>query len=171
MAKNSKISIKFDKDEIRRRLLEDMRKDCERLVKEALNTSTYLNQTGNLASSYGAAVYENGVYLEETLATYDFSPTKTKKWYVRSNIGGQGEMRNYFRNYRPKGRGFQIVLVAAMPYAEVLEKGSAGLHQKYKVISGAYSLLQDLAEKYSGKRGYKKYKWGQGVRVSVSNID
>lgn len=169
MAKNGNISIKFDKDEIRRMLLEDMRKDCERLVKEALNTSTYLNQTGNLASSYGAAVYENGVYLEETLATYDFNPTKPRDWYGEPK-SGQDEMRNYFRDYKPRTKGFTIVLVAAMPYAEVLEKGSAGLHHKYKVISGAYSLLQDLSEKYSGKRGYKKYKFGRGVRVSITNI-
>lgn len=165
------IKIEFDAKAYRAMLLEDMRKDCERLVKEALNTSTYTNRTGNLASSYGAAVYEDGVFLEQTLATYDFNPTSTKKWYVRSNIGGQGEMRNYFRNYKPRGKGFTIVLVAAMPYAEVLEKGSAGLHQKYKVISGAYSLLQDLADKYTGKRGYKKYKWGQGVRATISHIN
>ena len=159
--------IKIDSRAVFTALEEDMRMDCERLVKEALNTSTYRNQTGNLASSYGAAVYKDGVFLENTLATYDFSPTKTKKWYARSNIGGQGEMRNYFRNYRPKGEGYQIVLVAAMPYSEVLEKGSAGLHQKYKVIS----LMQELAEKYTGKRGYKKYKWGQGVRATISQIN
>lgn len=164
-------TLKIDSRAIFAALEEDMRKDCERLVKEALNTSTYRNQTGNLASSYGAAVYKDGVFLENTLATYDFSPTKTKKWYARSNIGGQGEMRNYFRNYKPRGKGFTIVLVAAMPYSEVLEKGSAGLHQKYKVISGAYSLLQDLADKYSGKRGYKQYKWGQGVRATIKPIN
>ena len=162
--------IKLDSRAVFTALEEDMRKDCERLVKEALNTSTYRNQTGNLASSYGAAVYKDGVFLENTLATYDFSPTRPRDWYGEPK-SGQDEMRNYFRDYKPRTKGFTIVLVAAMPYAEVLEKGSAGLHQKYKVISGAYSLLQDLSEKYSGKRGYKKYKWGRGVRVSVSKID
>ena len=162
--------IKIDSRAIFTALEEDMRKDCERLVKEALNTSTYRNQTGNLASSYGAAVYKDGVFLENTLATYDFNPTKPRNWYGESK-SGQEEMRNYFRNYRPRKKGYTIVLVAAMPYSEVLEKGSAGLHQKYKVISGAYSLMQELAGEYEGKRGYKKYKWGQGVRATISQID
>lgn len=172
MANNSKgFRIAINKKAVLDDVKAKLRKDCKKLVKEAFETATFTERTGNLADSYGAAAYEGGKLLEETMAYRTSQATSTKKWYTRSNIGGRGEMLNYFRNYKPKGNGFTIVLVAAMPYAEVLEKGSAGLHQKYKVISGAYSLMQELAGEYEGKRGYKKYKWGQGVRVSVSKID
>ena len=171
MAKNSKgFRIAINKKAILEGVIADMRKDCEKLVKEAFETATFTERTGNLADSYGAAIYEDGKLREETMAYRTIKATETKDWYTRSNIGGHGEMLNFFRDYKPKSKGIAIVLVAAMPYTEVLERGSAGLHHKYKVISGAYSLLQDLTEKYNGKRGYKRYKFGRGVRVSITNI-
>lgn len=171
MAKKKGVySIRIDKDAIEYHIVQDMAKDCERLVYRAIDTATFTSQTGNLADSYGAAVYKDGVFVENTLFTAPAQATVSNKWYNEYKYG-KDEMIKYFRDFRPRTKGFTIVLVAAMPYAEVLEKGSAGLHQKYKVISGAYSLLQELSENYSGKRGYKKYKWGRGVRVSVSKID
>lgn len=170
MAKGEKFSAKMDKGRIEELLLDDMARDCMRLVKEAIETSTFTSRTRNLISSYGAAVYKDGVFKERTLATIDFSPTKPKSWYGEL-ISGQEAMMNYFRTYKPRTKGYTIVLVAAMPYATVLEKGSAGLHYKYKVISGAYSLQHELAAKYSGKSNYKQYKWAKGVRTTISKID
>ena len=170
MAKKKGVySIRIDKDAIEYHIVQDMAKDCERLVYYAIHTATFTSQTGNLVDSYGAAVYKDGVFVENTFFTAPIQATVSNKWYNEYKYG-KDEMIKYFRDFKPRTKGFTIVLVAAMPYAEVLEKGSAGLHHKYKVISGAYSLLQDLAENYSGKRGYKKYKLGRGVRVSVSKI-
>lgn len=176
MANNSKgFRIAINKKAILDDVIAGMREDCKKLVKEAFETATFTERTGNLADSYGAAVYVDGKLREETMAYRTIKATETKDWYIRSNIGGHGEMLNFFRDYKPKSKGIAIVLVAAMPYAEVLERGKAKngaftLQHKYKVVSGAYSLLQDLAENYNGKRGYKRYKFGRGVRVSITNI-
>lgn len=170
MAKKKGVySIHIDKDAIEYYIVQDMAKDCERLVYGAIHSATFTSQTGNLVDSYGAAVYKDGVFVENTLFTAPTQATVSNKWYGEYKYG-KDEMIKYFRDFKPKSKGIAIVLVAAMPYTEVLERGSAGLHHKYKVISGAYSLLQDLTEKYNGKRGYKRYKFGRGVRVSITNI-
>lgn len=166
MAKGkSAISVKISQDDL---LLMDMKKDCAALVKEALFTSEYTDRTGNLASSYGAAVYKDGVFLPDTLYTLDFNPTMPRYWYGVSK-SGQEEMRRYFNNYKPKKAGYTIVLVAAMPYSEVLERGR-NLSRKYRVISGAYGLMRELAEKYQGKKGNKRYKYAQGTRATLTEL-
>ena len=43
-----------------------------------------------------------------------------------------------------------LAIAASMPYAHVLEKGSAGLHRKYKVISMSFQKLKVIARDYKG---------------------
>lgn len=171
MAKKKGVySIRIDKDAIDYYIVQDMAKDCERLVYYAIHTATFTSQTGNLVDSYGAAVYKDGVFVENTLFTAPIQATVSNKWYNEYKYG-KDEMIKYFRDFKPRTKGYTIVLVAAMPYATVLEKGSAGLHHKYKVVSGAYSLQHELAAKFKGKSNYKQYKWAKGVRTTISKID
>ena len=149
-------------------LLEEMKKDCAALVQEALRTGEFVDRTGNLASSVGAAIYHDGKLVDGTITSYDFGASKPRYWYGAAKYG-QSELRNYFNNYKPRKEGYAIVLVAAMPYSEVLESGKY-LTRKYRVITGAYTLMRQLAEKYQGKRGYKTRKYGQGLRVSLNEI-
>ena len=147
-----------------------MRNDCIRLVSTAYATKTFQEETGNLADSFGAAVYRDGVLLQDTIAYRAPRATSANKWYDGDYRSGHEEMIRYFRNYKPGTKGLSIVLVAAMPYAEVLEKRKNGLKKKYKVITGAYSVLRQLKNEYeqdAARMGYKTAKYGQGIRISL----
>jgi hypothetical protein len=151
-----------------------MRNDCIRLVSAAYTTKTFQEETGNLADSIGAAVYRNGVLLEDTIAYREPRASSPAAWYPKKGDyrSGHEEMIKYFRNYKPRTKGLTIVLVAAMPYAEVLEQrpSKSGLQRKYKVITGAYSSLRQLKGEYEqdvARMGYKTAKYGQGIRVTL----
>lgn len=154
----------------REALLHEMKKDCEALVKEAIASKEYMDGTGNLTASLGAAVYQDSVFLPQTLYSIGSHPTEPREWYGEAKYGDE-ELRKYFLNYKPRKKGYTIVLVAAMPYSEVLEKSKSHLKRKYKVITGAYGLMRELAEKYEGKRSYKRRKYGQGIRTIISIVD
>lgn len=147
-----------------------MRNDCARLVSTAYITKTFEEETGNLADSIGAAVYRDGKLIEDTLVSRVPRATSPTRWYSDDYRSGHQEMLNYFRNYKPRIKGLTIVLVAAMPYAEVLEKRKSALKKKYKVITGAYSVLRQLKNEYeqdAARMGYKTAKYGQGIRVTL----
>lgn len=185
MAGNSKgFKIEFDGKTVLDGVKKELSLLCEELVKNAFKTATFDEQTGNLADSFGAAVYEDGVLLEDTMAYRTRQATVSKIYKTKEEtktISGQETMKEYFRSYKPKGKGFAIVLVAGMPYAEVLERGRSKdgkvqLKQKYKVISGAYSVMNDIAKHFQqsgvlGRRGYKQYKFGKGVRATIKYIN
>lgn len=175
----SGFNIRNLKKKIEDEWIRKMAEDCEDLVYTAYMTGTYDEETGNLADSIGAAVYRDGKLLEDTLAYRQPRATKPKEWYDGDFRSGHEEMMNYFRNYKPKSMGLTIVLVAAMPYAEVLELGPRAnelrtktpLRHKYKVITDAYGALKALKGKYesdAAKLGYKTAKYGQGIRVTLN---
>lgn len=169
-------NIKSLRKKIEDEWIKEMRKDCVRLVRKAYETKTYDEDTGNLADSYGAAVYKDGVLIKDTLAFRNQRATEAKEWEDGDWRSGHEEMLRYFQNYRPRAKGLTLVLVAAMPYAEVLESGKAKngtftLKKKYKVITGAYGELKNLKAKYENeatKLGYKRAKYGQGIRVTLN---
>lgn len=134
--------------------LEDFLADaCVRAVAEARHTATFEDQTHNLSDSYGAAVYKDGVLLPNTIAYLSPEAEVAKKWIDGKFHYGHVEMMNYFMNYRPKAKGYSLVLIAAMPYYAVLEYGGGGLRNKYKVISGANSFMRDLAKEIDERFG------------------
>lgn len=133
--------------------LEDFLADaCVRAVAEARHTATFEDQTHNLSDSYGAAVYKDGVLLQNTIAYLSPEATVGRKWKDDVKYG-HDEMMNYFMNYKPKSKGYSLVLIAAMPYYAVLEYGGGGLRNKYKVISGANSFMRDLAKEIDERFG------------------
>lgn len=167
----SGFNIRNLKKKVEDEWIRKMAEDCEDLVYTAYMTGTYDEETGNLADSIGAAVYRDGVLLKDTMAYRQPRATKSKEWYSGDWRSGHDEMMRYFRNYKPRTMGLTIVLVAAMPYAEVLEKRKNGLQKKYKVITGAYGALKALKGKYesdAAKMGYKTAKYGQGIRVTLN---
>lgn len=144
------------------RLVKVMKEDCKRVVEEAINTNEFTNRTNNLEDSYGCAVYYNGQLLRDTLYYKEPIATNTKLWYKKEKSGHK-EMLNYFETFRPRKRGLTMVLVAAMPYGEILETGGGYLRRKYKVIVGANGLMRELAAKYDGMFGRRR-----GGRTSIN---
>ena len=65
-------------------------------------------------------------------------------------ISGREQIENFLMSEYKAPKGIELVIVAAMPYAEVLENASSGQHQKYKVISMSYNKLKDLSSQVKG---------------------
>jgi hypothetical protein len=148
-------SFKFDGRTRLGKLYLKMKADCKRVVEEAIRTSEFTSRTGNLEDSYGAALYYDGVFLEETLYYKEPTSIVPKRW-KGSLVKGHEEMMNYFMSFKPVKKGFTLVLVAAMPYGEILERGGGNLKRKYKVIVGANGLMRRLASEYDGMFGRRR---------------
>lgn len=149
-----------------KRYVKELAEDGKRAIDEAIKTNTFTNRTGNLQDSYASAVYYDGYMVEGTMNFYDPSiATKGKEWYGKT-LQGREEARRYLLNYRPRTKGLSLILIAAMPYGEILEKGQGNLRKKYKVITGANAFMRKLAQKWAGKFERK----AKGVRVNVNPI-
>lgn len=120
-----------------------------KLILQAVNSRDYTHRTYNLHDSYGSAVYLNGALVDKSIRTLEPMATEAKK-YKGSKLKGSEEIMKYFRNYKPKSE-IELLVVAAMPYGSVLEKGEGGLRRKYKVISGINTEVGNLAARLNAK--------------------
>lgn len=137
------------KDYFMNQLIQKLTDDGEKLVRRAYETRTFENRTYNLHDSYGSAVYVDGILIKSSVR-YAGSPTaKAGKIYEDELIEGRFEIDAFFDWFKPRKKGVDLVVIAAMPYADILEKG-AGLRRKYKVISGAKDLMNTIAYSYNG---------------------
>lgn len=132
-------------------LIEQLCADGERIMRECLSEVDYTHRTHNLEASYGWAVCRRGKIIRTGYpSTF---PTEAKNWYGEMMYGGDalaGAIDEYEGKYKPLTKTFELVIIAAMPYAEVLENASSGQHRKYKVISMAADKLRALQAKYGG---------------------
>lgn len=158
-------AIKIDLRTVLGKTIKDLAEDAKQAVHVALQTNEFENRTGNLEDSYGAAVYYDGRMVEGTQYTLTPTATKSKNWYGR-DIKGSEEIVRYLRTYRPRTKGISMIVVAAMPYGDILEHGKGHLYRKYKVITGANAFMRQLAQKWAGKFRTK----AKGVRVNVNPI-
>lgn len=121
-------------------LANELAAEGERIIKECEQERTYTHRTHNLMDSYGYAVYHDGAVIRSGYITAQPVATKSKKWYGKI-ITGREVISDFFLRKHKEPKGMSLVIAAAMPYAAVLEAGSAGLRRKYKVISMAYDKL------------------------------
>ena len=126
-------------------LISQLANDGEKAIREAYEGREFTNRTYNLHDSYGSAGYYNG-----TLA-------KSSIRYVGAEMAeederrGRNEVNDFFSNYRPKNRkGIDLVIVAAMFYADILEEGKGRLKRKYKVIAEGEDYMKDVATHFRG---------------------
>lgn len=131
------------------RLLDTLEKEGKRILAECEQERTYTHQTHNLYDSYGFGVYLNGKLQRKGFLSSSETATETKKWYGQE-ISGREQIENFLMGEYKSGKGIDLVVVAAMPYAEVLENASSGQHQKYKVISMSYNKLKELSNGVKG---------------------
>ena len=131
------------------RLLDTLEKEGKRILAECEQERTYTHRTHNLYDSYGFGVYLNGKLQRKGFLSRSETATETKKWYGQE-ISGREQIENFLTGEYKSGKGIDLVVVAAMPYAEVLENASSGQHQKYKVISMSYNKLKELSNGVKG---------------------
>ena len=126
------------------------------IMETAYATRGFENRTFNLHDSYGCAVYKDGVYVNGSIQTLHPQAVKTKKVRGRQ-VKGHNEVERYLKNhYKPRAKGLTLVVMTAMPYGEILERGGGNLKRKYQVIAGANHEMRKLANELSGKFGIRK---------------
>ena len=131
------------------RLLDTLEKEGKKILAECEQERTYTHRTHNLYDSYGFGVYLNGKLQRKGFLSSSETATETKKWYGQE-ISGREQIEIFLTGEYKPGKGIDLVVVAAMPYAEVLENASSGQHQKYKVISMSYNKLKELSNGVKG---------------------
>lgn len=127
-------------------------KEGERLILEAYRKADFKkDKTQNLHDSYGSAVYYNGKYVYGTKRFLSRRAVEPRfNTYSKKNEFGFDAVNEYLDSYKPTSKGFELIAVAAMFYAEILEKGKGRLRRKYRVISGLSGSMDDLAKRTGG---------------------
>lgn len=125
--------------------VKEMEAEGRRILKECVEERDYQHQTKNLYDSYGYGIYREGRLVKSGFLGAARAKI-SKKWYGET-IQGRSEIQAFLQGEYKPGEGLELVIAAAMPYAEVLETGS-GLHRKYKVVSMSYDKLADICPSF-----------------------
>lgn len=130
----------------------ELAEEGKKLIDKAFATADFnKNRTQNLHDSYGSCVFYDGKEVPNTRRYVGRKATIGKKNPQGELILGRAEVDAYFDAYKPKSKGFELVAVAAIFYAEILEKGKGKLRHKYKVITGLSGDMEDLAKLTGGR--------------------
>ena len=126
-------------------LISQLADDGEKAIREAYEGREFTNRTYNLHDSYGSAVYYNGTLVKSSIRYIGAEMAEEDERY------GRNEVNDFFSNYRPKNRkGIDLVIVAAMFYADILEEGKGKLKRKYKVIAEGEGYMKNVATHFRG---------------------
>lgn len=183
------------KNKFLRKLINELADDGARAIHFAYTSRGFVNRSYNLHDSYGSAVFVNGSLYPETiryvgnqmadskkareLGNYSGERTWPNKYGERTYTGdtiyaeGRKEVDRFFLDYQSKGAsksGVELVIVAAMFYASILEGGRGTLRRKYQVISGATNLMGSLASKY-GADLYVLDVWRNADQIGAGTFD
>lgn len=162
------------KSAIIQQLISQLAEEGAAAIKQAYETRDWRNRTFNLHDSYGSAVYANGKLLKWTVRYVGQEMVQPEKelsfgWFWNKGrsmpdykgnrrlsgdevtMKGREEVMDFFSQYTPKTKGIELVIAAAMFYANILEKGGGNLSHKFHVISQANGIMQGLAQKYNGR--------------------
>ena len=154
-------------------LIKYLTRKGERIMWNAYNSREFKNQTFNLHDSYGSAVFYNGKVIKSTIRYLGSEQAKKKNhrttdWTWKGQrsmpdhredrhipddyllMSGRDEVMEFFSKYVPKTTGYHVVVVAAMFYANILEKGQGNLKRTYRVITGAKGEVEAFAKSVNG---------------------
>ena len=130
-------------------ILAEIEKDAKVVLQECVDEITYQHQTKNLYDSYGYGIYVRGTLVKSGYLSASAQASKAKKWYGEK-IKGRDAIKRYLESGYNASGIVDLAVVAAMPYAKVLEDGGGNLKRSYRVISMSFQKLQNLASKYNG---------------------
>lgn len=179
-----------EKNTLVQMLISELAREGERAIYEAYESRDWNNRTYNLHDSYGSAVYLKGRLVKSSVRYVGNELAKTGlsvgwKWNKPRSMPdyrgerrlpgdevqmrGREEVMDFFSNYTPQSKGIELVIVAAMFYAGVLERGGGNLKKKYRVISGATTTMNRLRDKYKGT--LNKFTKARDISVMTSIKD
>ena len=126
-------------------LISQLARDGEQALHDAYYGRGFNNRTYNLHDSYGSAVYYNGTLVKSSIRYIGAEMAEEDERH------GRNEVNDFFANYKPKNRkGIDLVIVAAMFYADILEEGKGRLKRKYKVIAEGEDYMKNVATHFRG---------------------
>jgi len=121
-------------------LIDFLSREGQKIVDSQLQNKGYTHRSHNLHDSYGWGVYLNG---ELKASGYPaVQATEGKKWYGET-IKGREAIETYLKTKYKAHPGIDLVVVAAMPYGEIVEE-----KYKYEVIATARNDLKRLSTKF-----------------------
>lgn len=153
-------------------VINQLARDGEQAIHDAYYGRGFNNRTYNLHDSYGSAVYYDGVLVKSSIRYLGGEMSnqgRSQGWVwskgrsmpdFRGNrrlqgdevqMNGREEVMDFFSRYKPGTKGIDLVIVAAMYYADFLEEGKGRLKRKYKVISEGEDYMQQLAKQFNGR--------------------
>lgn len=125
-------------------LVRKLELEGNRILQECEQQHTYTHRTDNLYDSYGYGIYVGGRIRKSGFLTPSQRAREERKWYGQP-VSGREQILNFLNSeYKPTD-GIDMVVVAAMPYAEVLEQ-----KYKYRVIAMSYDKLKQLQGEIPG---------------------
>ena len=132
------------KDKALAQILQRLEQEGNRILQECESERDYTHRTNNLYDSYGYGIYVGGKMTKAGYLSSSKTATESRKWYGQ-DVSGREQITNFLNNEYKPTKGIDMVVVAAMPYAEVLEH-----KYKYKVIAMSYDKLKQLQEEFEG---------------------
>lgn len=159
-----------------RQLVDELAEWGHKAIIRAYQKKDWHNRTYNLHDSYASAVYVDGKLQQRTIRfvgeemsnpnsqfhhagfysvrRHDkLDPDRHGERYGEGDemvTNGRDEAIAFLRQYVPNTSGVQLVVIAAMFYADILERGGGNLKRKYHVIADANSTLEQLARSLGG---------------------
>lgn len=130
-------------------LVRKLELEGNRILQECEQERTYTHRTDNLYDSYGYGIYVSGKIRKSGFLTPSKRASKDREWYGQA-VSGREQILNFLNSEYKPTKGIDLVVVAAMPYAEVLENASGGQKHKYRVISMSYDKLKRLQGEIHG---------------------
>lgn len=115
-----------------------------RLLQEAYENREFKNQTLNLKDSYVWALYYQGAYINCGFLTSSKEANKPSH-YANAIVEGRERAIALLSRYVSDVSGWEIILCAAVPYAETLENGGDDYEKKsrtFRVISYAFDVIR-----------------------------
>jgi len=136
-------------------LYEQLIMEGRRLVEKAYEEKGFVNRTNNLDDSYGSCLFVDGKeYPNSRYYLHTLKQASVPYKYAGEEVYGREAVERFFDNFDKSVSKDKIMLVvvAAAPYARVLEDGlSYGLHHNYKVLAGITTNLEQLKRFYGGE--------------------
>ena len=137
------------------KLYEQLISEGRRLVEKAYEEKNFINRTNNLADSYGSCLFVDGKeYPNSRYYLHTSKQAKQPYKYEGQDMYGREAVARFFDNFDKTAskNKVMLVVVAAAPYARVLENGvSYGLRHNYKVLAGITTNLEQLKRFYGGE--------------------
>ena len=132
----------------------------ERLIKLAYASKQTFDDSKNQKDAYGYRVYLDGREVKTGFVNNTPESDKEHHGWAKHEIPpdtGRGYLMEFFDEYKPSPKGFELLVVNAIYYSQILEDGMQNaMHHKYRIISQIRDNFDNL-EHTLKLRGYKTH--------------